>query len=97
MLGGGPWGLLYDPNDGVAVELARRFVQEAPGYGIKPLTEESAAAAGDGPALERLLAQGARVIYLPPAASAARYAPLLLAWGRDLKVKVVSSYPGGRP
>jgi ABC-type uncharacterized transport system substrate-binding protein len=96
LLGGGPWGLLYDPNDGVAVELARRFAQEAPACGIRPLTAASAEAAGDGPALERLLAQGARVIYLPPAPSAARYAPRLLTLGRDLKVKVVSSYPEGK-
>ncbi len=26
--------------------------------------------------------RGARVIYLPPAPSAARYAPLVLDWGR---------------
>jgi ABC-type uncharacterized transport system substrate-binding protein len=95
LLGGGPWGLLYDPNDGVAVELARKFQKTAPGFGITPLVEASAGAAGDGPALERLLTQGARVIYLPPAPSAARYAPRLLAWGRDLRVKVVSSFPEG--
>ncbi|HEX9882375.1 MAG TPA: ABC transporter substrate binding protein [Desulfobaccales bacterium] len=95
LLGGGPWGLLYDPNDGVAVELARRFGQEAPAHGIRPLTEASAAAAGDGPGLERLLAQGARVIYLPPAPSAARYAPRLLEAGRRQKVMVVSGYPEG--
>jgi len=95
LLGGGPWGLLYDPNDGVAVELARRFAQEAPACGIRPLTAASAGAAGDGPALERLLAKGARVIYLPPAPSAARYAPRLLDWGRRLKVLVVSGQPQG--
>jgi ABC-type uncharacterized transport system substrate-binding protein len=59
------------------------------------LIEESRAAATDRPQLERLLARGARVIYLPPAASAIRYAPLLLDWGRRLKVKVVSGYPEG--
>jgi putative ABC transport system substrate-binding protein len=95
LLGGGPWGMLYDPNDGVAVELARRFVQEAPACGIQPLTAASAGAAGDGPALARLLAKGARVLYLPPAPSAARYAPRLLDWGRRLKVLVVSGYPQG--
>jgi ABC-type uncharacterized transport system substrate-binding protein len=95
LLGRGPWGLLYDPNDGVAAELARKFVREARGYGIQPLTAESISAAGDGPGLERLRAQGARVIYLPPAASAARYAARVLAWGREHKVKVVSGYPEG--
>ncbi len=95
LLGRGPWGLLYDPTDGVAADLAREFGQLAPSLGIKPLIEASRAAATDGPQLERLLARGARVIYLPPAASAGRYAPLLLDWGRRLKVKVVSGYPEG--
>ena len=39
--------------------------------------------------------RGARVIYLPPAASAARYAPLVLDWGRQMKVRVVSGLPEG--
>jgi ABC-type uncharacterized transport system substrate-binding protein len=96
LLGRGPWGLLYDPNDGVAAELARKFVKEAPGYGIQPLTAASTGAAGDGPALQRLRDEGARVIYLPPAASAARYAFRVLALGREHQVKVVSSYPEGQ-
>jgi ABC-type uncharacterized transport system substrate-binding protein len=95
LLGRVSWGLLYDPADGEAADLARRFTQEAPRFGIKPLTETSAAAATDEPGLERLVARGARVIYLPPAASAARYAPLVLDWGRQMKVQVVSSYPEG--
>jgi putative ABC transport system substrate-binding protein len=95
LLGGGPWGFLYDPNDGEAVDLARKFQETAPGFGITPLVETSAAAAGDAPGLERLLARGARVIYLPPAPSAARYAPRLLDWGRRLKVLVVSGQPQG--
>ncbi len=95
LLGSAPWGLLYDPTDGVAADLAQEFGQLAPRLGIKPLIEESRAAATDRPQLERLLARGARVIYLPPAASAMRYAPLLLDWGRRLKVKVVSGYPEG--
>ncbi len=95
LLGAGAWGLLYDPNDGVAAGLAQEFAEKAPGYGIKPVVETSASAGDDGPALERLLARGARVIYLPPAASAARYAPRLLDWGRRLKVMVVSGYPEG--
>jgi ABC-type uncharacterized transport system substrate-binding protein len=95
LLGPGPWGLLYDPTDGVAVDLARRFRKEAPRFGVQPLTETSAAAASDRPGLERLLKRGARVIYLAPAPSMARFAPLVLAWGRQLKVKVVSSVPEG--
>ena len=39
--------------------------------------------------------RGARVIYLPPAPSAARYAPLVLDWGRRMKVRVVSGLPEG--
>src|SRR5208337_3228940 len=95
LLGPGSWGLLYDPTDGVAVDLARRFEQEAPRFGVQPLTEASDAAATDGPGLERLMNRGARVIYLPPAPSAARYAPLVLDWGRRLKVRVVSGAPEG--
>jgi putative ABC transport system substrate-binding protein len=95
LLGGGPWGLLYDPTDGVAAELAREFTRQAPQFGIKPLLETSSEAAADQPGLERLLARGAQVIYLPPAASAVRYAPLVLEWGQSRKVKVVSGYPEG--
>ena len=95
LLGQGPWGLLYDPTDGVAVDVARRFETEAPRFGVHPLTETSAAAATDAPGLERLIHRGARVIYLPPAPSAARYAPLVLAWGREMKVRVVSGLPEG--
>ena len=95
LLGKAPWGMLYDPTDGVAAELAQEFTRQAPQFGITPLTETSSAAATDRPGLERLLARGARVLYLPPAASAARYAPLLLDWGQRLKVLVVSGYPEG--
>jgi putative ABC transport system substrate-binding protein len=93
LLGSGAWGLLYDPNDGAAAELEKRFRQEAPGYGLRPLTATSAAAATDRQGLEGLLDQGAGVIYLPPTPSAARYAPLLLEWGKKQRVKVVSSHP----
>jgi putative tryptophan/tyrosine transport system substrate-binding protein len=91
LLGKGSWGLLYDPTDGVAVDLARRFETEARRYGVEPLTEASAAAATDGDGLKRLLQRGARVIYLPPTPSAERYAPLVLESGRQMKVRVVSS------
>jgi putative tryptophan/tyrosine transport system substrate-binding protein len=95
LTGSGPWGLLYDPTDGTAADLAREFAAAAPRFGIKPLLEESTGQAHDRAGLERLLAQGARVIYLPPAASAARYAPAVLALGAARKVMVVSGYPEG--
>ncbi len=95
LLGKAPWGLLYDPADGVAAELAQEFTRQAPQLGITPLTEISSEAASDRQGLERLLARGAKVLYLPPAASAARYAPLLLEWGQLHKVMVVSGYPEG--
>jgi ABC-type uncharacterized transport system substrate-binding protein len=95
ILGQGPWGLLYDPTDGVATDLAQRFITTAPHFGVQPLVETSASAATDGPGLTKLIKQGARVIYLPPAASAVRYAPLVLDWGRQMKVRVVSSLPEG--
>ena len=63
--------------------------------GVQPLTETSAAAATDAGGLARLLQRGARVIYLPPAPSATRYAPLVLDWGRQMKVRVVSGLPEG--
>jgi ABC-type uncharacterized transport system substrate-binding protein len=93
LLGEKSWGLLYDPREGQAVEVARLFNRLAPGYGLTPLTETSSDAATDLPALKRLLARGARVLYLPPTATARRYAPLILSWGRDRRVKVVSSHP----
>jgi ABC-type uncharacterized transport system substrate-binding protein len=95
LLGPGSWGLLYDPTDGVAADLARRFRKIAPHFGVKPLIETSGAAATDRLGLKHLLQRGARVIYLPPAASAVRYAPLVLKWGREMRVPVVSSLPEG--
>jgi ABC-type uncharacterized transport system substrate-binding protein len=95
LLGQGPWGFLYDPTDGVAADLAQRFIATAPRFGVAPLVETSGAAATDGPGLTQLIKRGARVIYLPPAASATRYAPLVLDWGRQMKVRVVSSLPEG--
>jgi len=93
LLGPGPWGLLYDPREGQAMEVAQLFTTLAPKYDLTTLTETSTAAEEDRPALEKLLARGARVLYLPPTAAAARYAPLILSWGRERRVKVVSSHP----
>lgn len=95
ILGPLTWGLIYDPTDGVAVDLARRFEAEAARLGVKALTETSTAAATDADALARLKQRGAKVIYLPPAASAARYAPLVLASGQQMQVRVVSGLPEG--
>ena len=95
LLGQASWGLLYDPSDGIAAELAAEFTRKAPQFGITPLTEASTGAATDPQALKRLLGRGARVIYLPPAASAGRYASLVLDRGRRLQVMVVSGYPEG--
>lgn len=95
LLGKASWGLLYDPADGVAAELAQEFTRQAPQFGITPLIETSSAAATDRPGLERLRVRGAKVLYLPPTASAARYAPLLLDWGQRRQVMVVSGFPEG--
>jgi ABC-type uncharacterized transport system substrate-binding protein len=97
LLGSESWGLLYDPQEGQAVEVAQLFTHLAPNYGLTPLTETSSDAATDLPALERLLSRGARVLYLPPTATAARYAALILTWGRERRVKVVSSHPEVEP
>ncbi|MDP2047226.1 MAG: ABC transporter substrate binding protein [Deltaproteobacteria bacterium] len=95
LLGKGSWGLLYDPTDGVAVDLARRFESEAGRLGLQALTETSPAAATDADGLTRLIKRGAKVIYLPPAPSTARSAPLVLEAGRRMQVRVVSSLPEG--
>jgi ABC-type uncharacterized transport system substrate-binding protein len=95
LLGAATWGLLYDPTDGVAAALAQEFTRLAPQFGITPMTEATAGASSDRQALKRLLDRGAKVIYLPPAASTARYAPLLLELGRMRRVMVVSGYPEG--
>jgi putative ABC transport system substrate-binding protein len=95
LLGPGAWGMLYDPGEGQAVEVARLFNDLAPKLGLTPLTETSTQAATDLPALKKLMSRGARVLYLPPTASAARYASLILAWGRERQVRVVSSQPEG--
>ncbi len=93
LLGVRVWGMLVDPLDGRAVELAEKFITSARALGLTALVEQGSDLAGDRRGLERLLARGARVIYLPPAASAARYAPLLLSWGQAGKVLVVNSQP----
>jgi ABC-type uncharacterized transport system substrate-binding protein len=91
LLGTGAWGMLYDPGEGQAVEVARLFTDLAPQFGLTPLTETSTQASTDLAALKKLLSRGARVLYIPPTASAARYAPLVLSWGRERQVRVVSS------
>ncbi len=83
LLGRAAWGLLYDPTDGVAAALAREIYPAGPAIRLTPLIEASSEAGTDRLALKRLVDQGARVLYLPPAASAARYAPLLLDWGQQ--------------
>jgi ABC-type uncharacterized transport system substrate-binding protein len=95
LLGPLSWGLIVDPTDGVAADLARRLDSEAARSGVRVLTETSTTAATDADALARLRQRGAKVIYLPPAASAARYAPLVLEAGRQMQVRVVSSLPEG--
>jgi putative ABC transport system substrate-binding protein len=97
LLGPRPWGMLFDPLDGQAVELAGKFEAQAREFGLTPLLEAGSDAAADCRGLERLLARGAKVIYLPPTATAGRYAPLLLFWGQSGKVLVVSSHPEAPP
>uniref|UniRef100_A0A7C5ALK8 ABC transporter substrate-binding protein n=1 Tax=Desulfobacca acetoxidans TaxID=60893 RepID=A0A7C5ALK8_9BACT len=92
-----PWGLLYDPGEGMAAELAQLFVSLAPKFGLIPLLETSTEAQGDLAAMSRLQKRGARVLYLPPTATAARYAPLAMSWGRAGRVLVVSSLPQDEP
>ncbi len=95
LLGPGTWGMLYDPSEGQAVEVAELFTKLAPQCGLTPLTETSTEAASDLSALHKLLSRGAQVLYIPPTANASRYASTILAWGRERKIKVVSSQPEG--
>ncbi len=95
LLGSGPWGLLYDPTEGQAVEVAQFFANLAPKYGITPLLETSMKTSTDLSALKKLLSRGARVLYLPPTATASRYASLMLSWGQERRLMVVSSHPEG--
>ncbi len=95
LLGTVSWGMLYDPSEGQAVEVAKLFTDLAPQFGLTPLTETSTQTSTDLPALKKLLSRGARVLYIPPTASATRYAPLILAWGRERQVRVVSSQAEG--
>ncbi|MDI6852447.1 MAG: ABC transporter substrate binding protein [Deltaproteobacteria bacterium] len=93
LLGPRRWGLVYDPLDGASLEIKERFEALAPTYGLTPLTEAASDAFGDRQAFDKLTAAGAQVFYLPPAASAARYGPMLLELGRQRRTRVVSSHP----
>lgn len=87
------WGLLYDPLDGAALEIAQTFPVAAAELGLTALVEPSSDPARDREALERLLSRGARVLYVPPTTTSARYAPLLLALGRERRALVVNGHP----
>jgi ABC-type uncharacterized transport system substrate-binding protein len=93
LLGRRPWGLIYDPLDGASLEIKEKFESLAPKFGLMPVTEASTEASTDQRALDNLLARGAKVLYLPPTASAGRYGPMLLEMGRGRKIMVVSSHP----
>lgn len=93
LMGPRPWGLIYDPLDGASLEIKERFEALTPIYGLTPLTEAASDASGDRRALDKLLAAGARVLYVPPAASAARYGPMLLELGRRRQIMAVSGHP----
>jgi putative ABC transport system substrate-binding protein len=93
LLGPRPWGLIYDPLDGTSLEIKEQFESLAPTFGLTPMIEAATDAAGDGQALEKLMARGAKVVYLPPAANAGRYGPMLLDLGRQRRLMVVSSHP----
>jgi putative ABC transport system substrate-binding protein len=87
------WGLLYDPQDGAALEVAQAFERAAGELGLPAVMEKASGPDEDGEALGRLTARGAKVLYLPPATTAARYAPSVLALGRERRVMVVNGHP----
>lgn len=93
LLGQRPWGLIYDPLDGASLEIKAKFESLAPTFGLTPLTEAATDAGEDREALDRLVRQGAKVLYLPPTATAGRFGPLLLEMGRRRQIMVVSGHP----
>lgn len=93
LLGPQPWGLIYDPLDAASLEIKGQFESLAPRFGLTPFTEAASDGAADRQALDRLLVRRAKVFYLPPTASAARYGPMLLEMGRQRRLLVVSSHP----
>ncbi len=93
LMGPRPWGLIYDPLDGASLEIKERFEALAPTYGLTPMTEAASDASDDRRALDRLMARGAHVLYVPPATSATRYGPMLLELGRRRRLMVVSGDP----
>jgi ABC-type uncharacterized transport system substrate-binding protein len=93
LLGPRPWGLIYDPLDGASLEIKGQFESLAPKFGLSPLTEAASDVPSDRQALDKLLAKGAKMLYLPPATSAGRYGPMLLDLGRQRRLMVVSSHP----
>jgi putative ABC transport system substrate-binding protein len=93
LVGPRSWGLLYDPLDGAALEVAQTFAQLTKELGLTSYTEESTRPEEDAAALRRLLARGATVLYLPPTTTASRYAGPVLALGRERRVLVVNGHP----
>lgn len=93
LVGPRPWGLLYDPLDGAALEVAQTFEQLTKELGLTGYLEESTRPEEDAAALQRLLARGAQVLYVPPTTTAARYAASVLALGRERRVLVVNGHP----
>ncbi len=87
------WGLLYDPLDGSALEIAQTFQAAARDLSLEVRLEASSEAAKDREALERLRSRGAGVLYVPPTTTAARYGPEILAWGRERRTLVVNGHP----
>lgn len=93
LVGPRTWGLLYDPLDGAALEVAGTFLRASQELGLPALVEESSRPETDASALRRLMARGALVLYLPPTTTAARYADLVLAQGRERRAMVVNGHP----
>lgn len=93
LVGPRPWGLLYDPLDGAALEVAQTFAQLTKELGLRGYLEESTRPEEDAAALQRLVTRGATVLYLPPTTTASRYAAPVLALGRERRVLVVNGHP----
>lgn len=93
LFGPRPWGLLFDPLDGAALEVSQAFERTARELGLPAVMAQASGPEEDREALGRLLDQGAKVLYLPPASTTARYAAAVLRLGQERRVMVVNGHP----
>ncbi len=90
------WGMIYNPYEGVSVELSQILARLAREAGLTLTLRAATSAASAAAALQDLLQEGVQVFFLPPDGFAKTYAPTLLGWGRERRVLVVNGNPRQR-